>query len=89
MGGSGDQTDSGGLFYNLVTDPTEPGSNGIYDDITAPEETIGGGVLTFEVSGTTTIDGKARIFLLVDLREFFFRFRVGGTKKKKALKMTS
>ena len=58
MGGSGDQTDSGGLFYNLVTDPTEPGSNGIYDDITAPEETIGGGVLTFEVSGTTTIDGK-------------------------------
>ena len=58
MGGSGDQTDSGGLFYNLVTDPTEPGSNGIYDDITAPEETIGGGVLTFEVSGTTTIDGN-------------------------------
>ena len=33
---------------------------------------------------------KARIFLLVDLREFFFRFGVGGTKKerKKALKMT-
>ena len=26
---------------------------------------------------------QARIFLLVDLREFFFRFRVGGTKKKK------
>ena len=26
---------------------------------------------------------KARIFLLVDLREFFFRFRVGGTKKNK------
>ena len=26
---------------------------------------------------------KARIFLLVDLREIFFRFRVGGTKKKK------
>ena len=25
--------------------------------------------------------GKARIFLLVDLREFFFRFRVEGTKK--------
>ena len=24
---------------------------------------------------------KARIFLLVDLPEFFFRFRVGGTKK--------
>ena len=24
---------------------------------------------------------KARIFLLVDLREIFFRFRVGGTKK--------
>ena len=23
-------------------------------------------------------DGKARIFLLVDLREFFFRLRVGG-----------
>ena len=27
--------------------------------------------------------GKARIFLLVDLREKIFRFRVGGTKKKK------
>ena len=26
---------------------------------------------------------KARFFLLVDLREFFFRFRVGGWKKKK------
>ena len=25
---------------------------------------------------------KARFFLLVDLREFFFRSRVGGTKKK-------
>ena len=25
---------------------------------------------------------KARICLLVDLREFFCRFRVGGTKKK-------
>ena len=37
-----------------------------------------------------TTTGKARIFLLVDLREFFFRFRVEGTKKKKkALKMTS
>ena len=37
-------------------------------------------------------DDKARIFLLVDLREIFFRFRVGGTKKKKkkkALKMIS
>ena len=33
-------------------------------------------------------DIKARIFLLVDLREIFFRFRVGGTKKK-ALKMIS
>ena len=35
--------------------------------------------------------GQARIFLLVDLREYFFRFRVEGTKKniKKALKMTS
>ena len=34
---------------------------------------------------------KARIFLLVDLQELLFRFRVGGTKKKnkKALKMTS
>ena len=34
---------------------------------------------------------KARIFLLVDLREIFFRPRVGGTKKinKKALEMTS
>ena len=33
----------------------------------------------------------ARIFLSVDLREFFFRFRVWGRKKinKKALKMTS
>ena len=25
---------------------------------------------------------KARIFLLVDLREFFFRYRVGGDEKK-------
>ena len=25
---------------------------------------------------------KARIFLLVDLREFFFKSMVGGTKKK-------
>ena len=40
---------------------------------------------------------EARFFLLVDLREFFFRYRVrgggggGGAKKnnKKALKMTS
>ena len=33
----------------------------------------------------------ARIFLVVDLRDFFFRFRFEGTKKinKKALKMTS
>ena len=30
---------------------------------------------------------KARIFLLVDLREFFFRFRVGGTKKNKIKKL--
>ena len=39
----------------------------------------------------SSFDDKARIFLLVDLREFFFRFRVGGTKKnkKKTLKMTS
>ena len=39
----------------------------------------------------TNNPGKARIFLLVDLREIFFRSRVGGTKKinKKALKMTS
>ena len=28
-------------------------------------------------------DCKARVFLLVDLRELFFRFRVGGTKKNK------
>ena len=34
----------------------------------------------FELS---PMPNKARIFLLVDLREFFFRFRVGGTKKKK------
>ena len=26
---------------------------------------------------------KARIFLLVDLRDFFFRFRVGGGRRKK------
>ena len=34
---------------------------------------------------------EARIFLLVDLQEIFFRSRVGGKKKinKKALKMTS
>ena len=27
---------------------------------------------------------KARIFLLVDLWEFFFRFRVGGMKNKRS-----
>ena len=58
MGGRGKQTDSGGIFYNLVTDPIQPGSNGMYDAITPPEETIGGGVLIFEVSGTTIIDGE-------------------------------
>ena len=36
----------------------------------------------------SSFDDKARIFLLVDLRDFFFRFRVGGTKKK-ALEMTN
>ena len=40
----------------------------------------------------TLVDKKpnARIFLLVDLQDFFFRFRVGGRKKKekKVLKMT-
>ena len=39
-----------------------------------------------------SLSTKARIFLLVDLREFVFRFGVEGTKKKickKALKMTS
>ena len=36
-------------------------------------------------------DTKARIFKLVDLWELFFRFRVGGRKKRlnKSLKMTS
>ena len=29
------------------------------------------------------IKSQARIFLLVDLRDFFFRFRVGRTKKNK------
>ena len=29
------------------------------------------------------LDVKARIFLLVDLQEFFFRFRVVGTNKNK------
>ena len=30
---------------------------------------------------------KARIFLLIDLREFFFRFRVGGGAKTKIKKL--
>ena len=30
-----------------------------------------------------SITSKARIFLLVDLRDFFFRFRVRGNEKKK------
>ena len=34
------------------------------------------------------VASKARIFLLDDLKDFF-RFRVGRTKRKKALKMTS
>ena len=58
MGGKGENTNNGGLFYNYVTDPTEPGSNGIYEDVDNSEETIGGGVLNFDVSGTTTIDGN-------------------------------
>ena len=60
MGGKGENTNNGGLFYNYVTDPTEPGSNGIFESVSAPEETIGGGVLNFDVSGTTTIDGKRK-----------------------------
>ena len=28
------------------------------------------------------MSAEARIFLLVDLKELFFRFRVGGDKKK-------
>ena len=35
------------------------------------------------MAGSTGLNCKARIFLLVDLRDFFFRFRVEGTKKKK------
>ena len=31
------------------------------------------------------MSAEARIFLLVDLKELFFRFRVGGTKKKKKI----
>ena len=57
MGGKGQSTASGGMFYNLVTDPTEPGSNGK----ASGGETIGGGILDFEVSGTTTIDGNDHI----------------------------
>ena len=38
--------------------------------------------LTF-CSPNQTFDIKARIFLLVDLREFFFRFMVVRTKKNK------
>ena len=56
--GGGSENNNGGMFYNLVTDPSEPGSNGIFEDIHSPEETVGGGVLSFEVSGTTTIDGN-------------------------------
>ena len=63
MGGRADNVNNGGMFYNLVTDPIEPGSNGIFEDIVAPEETIGGGVLAFDVSGTTTIDGTFHCIL--------------------------
>ena len=40
---------------------------------------------------SANVQADARFFLLVDLRDFFFRFRVGGweKKRKKALKMTS
>ena len=60
MGGLGEETDNGGMFHGLTTDPTDPGSNGKFEDIlqNIEEETIGGGVLYFEVSKTTTIDGK-------------------------------
>ena len=61
MGGRGPNTENGGRYYNLVVDPTEPGSNGFFVDAVAEisEETVGGGVLNFEVTGTTTIDGNA------------------------------
>ena len=39
------------------------------------------------VECSPNLDPRARIFLLVDLREIFFRFRVGGTKKKKKKKL--
>ena len=58
MGGRGPETSNGGMFYNLVTNPTEPGSDAKFENLTNPEKVIGGGVLNFEVSGTTTIDGK-------------------------------
>ena len=58
MGGRGPETSNGGMFYNLVTNPTEPGSDAKFENLTNPEKVIGGGVLNFQVSGTTTIDGK-------------------------------
>ena len=44
-----------------------------------------------QLSAFSSILFKARFFLLVDLRDFFFRFRVGGggEKEKISLKMTN
>ena len=47
-------------------------------------------VIAIMTENAVNLRYEARIFLLVDLWDFFFRFRVGGTKKKKkALKMIS
>ncbi|WAR26294.1 hypothetical protein MAR_011998 [Mya arenaria] len=62
-GGQGGQSTNttasygGGLYYGDVVAPIEPGSNGIYTDMITTEESIGGGVLKFDITDTAYVDG--------------------------------
>jgi len=47
----------GGLFYGDVVSPAQHGSNGLYEDFVTRIETIGGGVLRLNISGTAHVDG--------------------------------
>ncbi|KAH3880036.1 hypothetical protein DPMN_003948 [Dreissena polymorpha] len=48
----------GGMYYDDVASPTFAGSNGLYTTMTTKTETIGGGILKLQISGTAHIDGR-------------------------------
>jgi len=48
----------GGLYYGDVETPIMPGSNGVYNNFVITNETVGGGVLKFNIANTAYIDGK-------------------------------